>query len=79
MTWYYDIAADKSSMDIYDRDGNLDRTIQNDGAGLQPKESVLQAIEEAALEEYQANGFSGQLLQLLRDGIFENIEEGTPN
>lgn len=78
MTWYYDIADDNSEMDIYDRDGSLDRTLTNNGGGFTIPEDVFQAIEEAAIEEYSANGFSNRLLQLLRDAIFENIQEGTP-
>lgn len=78
MTWYYDIAEDGSKMEIYDHTGTVSKTINNDGSGFEIPGDILQAMEDATVAEYQSNGFSGELLTLMRDAMFENIQEGTP-
>jgi len=75
MTWTYALVSDNSELEIYDASDTLVATVPNDGTGFNVKAEVLAEIESAALAEYQANGFSGDLLQLLRDAIFENIQE----
>jgi len=75
MTWTYQISNDGSELRIYDDSGNLHTTVANDGSGFAPRREVLEAIETEAVAAYQNNGYSPRLMQLLRDAIFENIQE----
>ena len=75
MSWTYSLADDRSTLEIYDHTDTLVIAIDNDGSGFQIKQEVLQAMEDAAIAEYQSNGYSPNLLQILRHAIFENIEE----
>lgn len=75
MTWTYILASDYSSLEVYDHTGALITTLTNDGSGFSPKQDALQVMENEAIAEYQANGWSPRLLKILRDAIFENIKE----
>ena len=83
MTWYFNISADKSQMDIYDHDGVLVSTIINDGSGYKTGKGgimndVLDVMLSEAQAEFQLNGFSPKVFKILRDAAFEQIEPGTP-
>lgn len=78
MTWYYDIADDGSSIDVYDHTGALAETITNDGSGFTFPRDVFAVMETELIEEYQANGFSARVFAILRDAVFEDIQAGTP-
>ena len=75
MTWTYNLADDRNTLEIYDHTNTLVARLDNDGSGFQIKEEILQTMEDAAMAEYQANGFSNNLMQILRDAIFENIDQ----
>jgi hypothetical protein len=77
MTWHYQIQDGGEKLQIYDN-GAEHSTIQNDGNGFQPKKEVLQKMEEEAIAEFDLNGYTERLINLLKDAAFENIERGKP-
>lgn len=80
MTWYYDIADDGGSMDVYDHTGALAETIQNDGSGFTTPHDVLDVMYDEAVQAYNDAGGSVDMyvLMCLADAAFEQIESGTP-
>jgi hypothetical protein len=42
------------------------------------RQEVLDAMWDAAVEEYVANGASERLIRILGEAAFEQIEEGSP-
>lgn len=80
MTWYYDIAADNSSMDVYDHTGALVASVPNDGSGFELPGDVLDVMHGEAVDAFQAAGgtVDQYVLYVLADAAFEQIEAGTP-
>lgn len=88
MTWYYDIAADSSEMDVYDHTGTLVKTIQNDGSGFRFPDDVLAVMREEvntelpeAAEAGNAGnnyGLSQRGGEILRDMAMQDIQKGVP-
>lgn len=75
MTWYYEVSEDNSEMDIIDHTDTVVKTIQNEGTGFQPREMVLQAMEEEALSEGFTNGLTTRQKRIFFNALFENIEQ----
>jgi len=48
MTWMFDIASDKSKMDVYDATGQLITTKHNDGRGLHIPEDIKTVMRDEA-------------------------------
>jgi len=48
MTWYYDIDANKESMDIIDHTGDIVTTINNDGSGFIIPDDVFTVMRSEA-------------------------------
>lgn len=84
MTWHFD--PTNQTADVYDHTDSVvatdvpvtSWTIDNDGNIQDPPTSVLQVMEDEIVAEFQANGTSNRFLQILRDAVFLNIQEGTP-
>lgn len=76
MTWYFD--PDVDTMDVYDHTGSLVASdIPISGWDDDFPDEVLEVIDTEAVDAYQANDVK-RVLQCLRHGAFELIEEGTP-
>jgi len=75
--WRYEISDGGAKMDIYDHTGSAVKRIENDGSGFTTAD-VLQAMEDEVMAEGLSGGLSERQIVILRDAVFEHIEEGTP-
>ncbi len=78
MTWYYDIAADGSSMDVYDHAGTLIETLTNDGSGFTIPDDILEVMRSDHDAEGLSGLGSGRQAKILSHVITQDVEEGIP-
>lgn len=78
MTWYYDSPKDGWPVTIYDHTGAAVRTVSDRPRGLTIPGDILQAMEAEVMTEGISGGLSDRQIAILRDAVFENIEEGQP-
>jgi hypothetical protein len=85
MTWYYDIAADGSTVDVYDHTGSLVLTVNNpnapmtrrDAQGVPVVPDVRQEIVSELVERGQADVYA--LLAVAEALTGAAFEEGVPS
>lgn len=77
MAWNYALAADNSSMDVYDHTGALITTYQNDGSGFSIPGDVLDVMH-SELQAALSNGKTDRAISIAADAACEQIEEGAP-
>lgn len=74
MTWYFDISDDGTEMDVYDHNGNLVETVQNDGSGFTIPGDI-HAVMRNSMEGNQPSAYNQSLIA---DAATNNFEKGTP-
>lgn len=77
MTWYYDIADDGSSMDVYDQTGKVVETLQNGGEGFRIPDDVT-SVMQSQIVPTDSDGMSAYEIEVMADLSARDIEEGTP-
>jgi len=76
VTWYFDPSGE--TVDVYDHEGSLvaeGKEFYGSWSGV--PDVVFTVMDEQAVEAFQ-NGDTMYVLQTLRHGAFELIEEGNP-
>lgn len=84
MTWYYSLANDDSSMEIYEDDPEFTgqiATLQNEGSGFRLPNDIQTVMRETW--EAEANLGNSPVMNvraghILIDLVTENIKEGKP-
>lgn len=84
MTWHYTYDYETNTGNVWNHNGQqvaTDYPIEGTGVpssfGNAP-DFVRDVMMQEAVAEFQANGWSNELLLILRDAIFEQFEEGPP-
>jgi len=79
MTWYYEpLDGSGWPIRVYDHTGTAVKSVPERPDGFSVPGDVLQAMEEEVMAEGLAGGLSERQIAILRDAVFENIEEGPP-
>lgn len=68
------LGSDTQTLTVYHNATQIHSETAEGWTGSERHDVALEAIEKAAVDEYQSNGFSQRLLQMLRGAIFENIQ-----
>jgi len=73
MTWSYTI-NDSGELEVYDHNGDLNTTLQNDGRGFRLPDDVLQAMGDT-LDSEGWDLSSSWVRSTIKDALVEDIEE----
>jgi len=74
MTWTYK-RTENDNLSVYDHTDTYITTVTNDGNGMSVPGDVLDVMMQEAVTEYSANGFTDRVFAIMRDAMFEQIEE----